>query len=97
MPLAYSATSAIMNILQVIALVGVAYSLFHAISQRSDAFTAADKLNKPGWVAILAIALLLLLIFPVVGFVGIIAVVAIGVYLVDVRPKVNDIQRGPRW
>ncbi|MBY6539626.1 DUF2516 family protein [Rhodococcus sp. BP-349] len=97
MPMAYSATSAIMNILQLIALVGVAFALFHAIRQRPDAFTAADKLNKPGWVAILAIALLILLVFPVVGFVGIIAVVAIGVYLVDVRPKVDDIQRGPRW
>jgi len=28
---------------------------------------------------------------------GIVAVVAVCVYLVDVRPRVDDVQRGPRW
>ncbi|MBY6350300.1 DUF2516 family protein [Rhodococcoides corynebacterioides] len=97
MPLATSATSAIEYVLQLIALFGVAFSLFHAVRQRGDAFTAADKLSKQGWIAILVIALLVLLVVPVINFIGIIAVVAMGVYLVDVRPKVDDVQRGPRW
>lgn len=97
METAFTATSLISNLLRLIALVGVGYALFHAIRQRPDAFTAVDKLNKPGWVAILAIALMILLVFPVIGIVGIIAVVAVCVYLVDVRPKVDDVQRGPRY
>lgn len=83
--------------LQLIAIAAAVFALFHAIRQRGDAFTAVDKLSKPIWLAILAVALLLLLVVPAVGILGIIAVVATCVYLVDVRPRIDEIQRGPRW
>ncbi|MEU1207656.1 DUF2516 family protein [Nocardia sp. NPDC056611] len=74
------------------------FALVHAIRQRPDAFTAVDKLTKPVWIAILLASLGgLLLGQTAVGFLGIAAVVATGVYLADVRPKVDEIQRGPRW
>lgn len=73
-----------------------AFALFHAIRQRQDAFTAVDKLTKPIWLGILGGALVLL-ILPLGMFFWIIAVVAICVYLVDVRPRVDEVQRGPRW
>ncbi|MFE3100724.1 DUF2516 family protein [Nocardia tengchongensis] len=74
------------------------FALVHAIRQRPDAFTAVDKLTKPVWIAILLASLGgLLLGRTAVGFLGIAAVVATGVYLADVRPKVDEIQRGPRW
>lgn len=87
----------IIRIVNLIALAGGIYALVHAIRQRSDAFTATDKLTKPIWLAILAVASLVLLggVFGG-GLLGLIACVAVGVYLADVRPKVDEIQR-PRW
>jgi hypothetical protein len=87
----------ILRIVNLIALAGGIYALVHAIRQRSDAFTAADKLTKPIWLAILAVASLVLLGGAFGGgLLGLIACVAVGVYLADVRPKVDEIQR-PRW
>ncbi|WP_235949251.1 DUF2516 family protein [Nocardia terrae] len=85
--------------LKLCALGMTAFALVHAIRQRPDAFTAVDKLTKPVWVGILVVSMLVLLIpgTSVVGLLGIAAVVASGVYLADVRPKVDEIQRGPRW
>lgn len=83
--------------LKVLALVGAVFAIVHAVRQRPDAFTAVNKLTKPIWVGILAVAALVLLATSPVGMLGIIAVVAVCVYLVDVRPRVDDIQRGPRW
>ncbi|MEV0947999.1 DUF2516 family protein [Rhodococcus sp. NPDC049939] len=88
--------SLIFLVLQVIALGGAGFALFHAARQRQDAFTAVDKLTKPIWLGILAAAFLVLLLFSPVNLLGIIAVIAVCVYLVDVRPRVDDIQRGPR-
>jgi hypothetical protein len=73
------------------------FALIHAVRQRSDAFPAVDKLSKPIWLAILGGALLITVAFGPVHMLGLIAVIAIGVYLVDVRPRVDEVQRGPRW
>lgn len=67
------------------------YALVHAALQRADAYPAVDKLTKPVWLAILAIALLLLLLLQGV-FGAAICACAAGVYLVDVRPKLLEIQ-----
>jgi hypothetical protein len=40
---------------------------------------------------------LLVLLLPFGMLFWMIAVVAICVYLVDVRPRVDEVQRGPRW
>ncbi|WP_082876007.1 DUF2516 family protein [Nocardia pseudobrasiliensis] len=94
----YQLTSAIIWLLWLAAMGATIFALVHAIRQRADAFTAVDKLTKPIWVTILAVALgLLFLARTPVGLIGIAAVVATGVYLADVRPKVDEIQRGPRW
>jgi hypothetical protein len=89
--------SVILLVIRIIALGGAAFALFHAARQRKDAFAAVDKLSKPIWLSILAVAFLVLLLFPAVQLFGIVAVVAVCVYLVDVRPRVDDVQRGPRW
>jgi len=79
-------------------LVGAVYAIVHAVRQRPDAFTAVNKLTKPIWLGILIVAALILLATSPVGLLGIIAVVAVCVYLVDVRPRVDDIQHGgSRW
>lgn len=83
-----------MWVLQIGVLVMTVYAFVHAAMQRADAYTAANKLTKPVWLVILggAVALTSILgfIFGVLGMA--IAACAAGVYLVDVRPKLLEIQ-----
>ncbi|MCB1289867.1 MAG: DUF2516 family protein, partial [Mycobacterium sp.] len=58
--------------------------------QRPDAYTAVDKLTKPVWMVILGASALLSWVLGIMGVV--IAAVATGVYLVDVRPKLLEVQ-----
>jgi len=75
-----------------IAVLGVTlYALVHAALQRPDAYTAVDKLTKPVWLIILAAGLLLAFVMGA-GFGSAIAACAAGVYLVDVRPKLLEVQ-----
>lgn len=76
--------------LQVAVLVTTVYAFVHAAIQRPDAYTAAEKLTKPVWLVILGVAVLLALVLGITGVA--IAAVASGVYLVDVRPKILEIQ-----
>lgn len=77
--------------------VGV-YAFGHALMQRADAFTAADKLSKPAWLGITGAgtAVLILARGPITIF-WIAGLVAVLVYLVDVRPKVTEVQKGNPW
>ena len=71
-------------------IVTTVYAFVHAALQRPDAYTAAEKLTKPVWLVILGVALLLAFLLGITGTA--IAAVAAGVYLVDVRPKILEIQ-----
>ena len=66
------------------------YAFVHAAMQRPDAYPAADKLTKPVWLVILGVAAVLCLLLNVMGWT--IAAVAAGVYLVDVRPRLLEVQ-----
>lgn len=75
------------------------YAFVHALLQRADAFTAVDKLTKPAWMGITGAGTLVLILFrsgpySIIWIVGLIAVL---VYLVDVRPKVTEVQKGSSW
>jgi hypothetical protein len=79
--------------------VGV-FAFVHALLQRADAFTAADRLTKPAWLGITAGGTGALALFPPGGFgfmFWIAGLVAVLVYIVDVRPKLIEVQRGQRW
>ena len=79
----------VISVLQIAVLVTTVYAFVHAAMQRHDAYTAAGKLTKPVWLLILGVAAALTLI----GVFGVaIAACAAGVYLVDVRPKLLEIQ-----
>jgi hypothetical protein len=81
----------VLFVLQIAVLVTTVYAFVHASLQRSDAYTAVDKLTKPVWLAILGGAAVLgYFIGPPVG--AAIAACAAGVYLVDVRPKLLEVQ-----
>ena len=76
--------------LQIAVVVTAVYAFVHAALQRPDAYTAAEKLTKPVWLVILGVGVLLALVLGITGVA--IAAVAAGVYLVDVRPKILEIQ-----
>ena len=80
----------VLAVLQIAVLVTTVYAFVHAALQRPDAYTAADKLTKPVWLVILAVGVLLALVLGITGVA--ISAVAAGVYLVDVRPKILEIQ-----
>jgi hypothetical protein len=66
------------------------FAFVHAALQRPDAYTATDKLTKPAWLGILGVAALLSWVLGVTGMA--ISAVAAGVYLVDVRPRLLEVQ-----
>ncbi len=80
----------VLAVLQIAVVVTTIYALVHAALQRPDAYTAADKLTKPVWLVILGVGVLLALVLGITGVA--IAAVAAGVYLVDVRPTLLEIQ-----
>ncbi|OBA80887.1 DUF2516 family protein [Mycolicibacterium elephantis] len=84
----------VLDFLRLAVLVMTVYAFVHAAMQRPDAYPAVDKQTKPTWLAILGGAVLcasiLAFLFPVLG--PAIAAVAAGVYLVDVRPKILEVQ-----
>lgn len=83
-----------MLVLLVAVLVTAVYAFVHAALQRPDAYTAADKLTKPVWLVILGAAVALAsILYPVLDVLGMaMSACASGVYLVDVRPKLLEIQ-----
>ncbi|MGQ0715852.1 MAG: DUF2516 family protein [Pseudonocardiales bacterium] len=86
----------------VLYLVAVPVGLFtfiHAALQRADAYTATDKLTKPAWLGITGGGSAVLILFNPAGLLlfWLIGLVAVLVYLVDVKPAVTEVQRGPRW
>ncbi|MCG8914206.1 DUF2516 family protein [Actinokineospora sp. PR83] len=79
--------------------VGV-FAFIHALLQRPDAYSAADRLSKPAWLGITAGAVGALLLFSFADsgwFFWTAGLVAALVYIVDVRPKLIEVQRGQRW
>lgn len=76
------------------------YAFVHVLLQRADAFTAANKLTKPAWLGITGVSLVVLLLFRFGGpgtILWLAGLIAVLVYIVDVRPRVTEVQRGPRW
>lgn len=76
------------------------FAFGHAALQRADAYTATDKLTKPAWLGITGGATAGLFLFAPWGsflMFWLIALVAVLVYIVDVKPAVTEVQRGPRW
>ncbi|MDD7811729.1 DUF2516 family protein [Mycolicibacter sinensis] len=80
----------VLGVLQLAVFATSVYAFVHAAMQRSDAYTAADKLSKPVWLVILGVGGLLALVLQVMGMA--IAACAAGVYLVDVRPRLLEVQ-----
>ncbi len=70
------------------------WALVDACTRPAAAFPAADKLTKPVWLAILAVALVLSFYLGGTSLFGLIGIVAALVYLLDVRPAVRSTRPG---
>jgi hypothetical protein len=85
----------VLLLLALVVLAATLYAFVHAAMQRPDAYTAAGKLTKPVWLLIIGGAGAFALLTSLAGvsvFAIAIAAVATGIYLVDVRPKILEIQ-----
>ncbi|WP_091223943.1 DUF2516 family protein [Geodermatophilus siccatus] len=72
-----------------------AWALVDALIRPAAGYVAAGKLTKPGWAAILGLAVLVIVAFQnPLSFLGLPAIIAAVVYLVDVRPAVRGVSRG---
>lgn len=90
----------ILNVISWAAIPVGAFAFIHALLQRPDAYSAADRMSKPAWLGITAGALAALLLFSFAGTGWIFwmaGLVAALVYIVDVRPRLIEVQRGQRW
>lgn len=76
------------------------YAFIHALTQRADAFSVAGRLTKQAWLGITgggAAAVFLFSFASSTAILWIAGLVAVLVYLVDVRPKLTEVQRGQQW
>ena len=83
-----------LSLLSLAVLVGQVVVLIDAAIRREDAYRAAGKLTKQGWLIILTLAvaanMLLVLLFTIIG------VVVAMVYWVDVRPALKEVSGNRR-
>jgi len=90
----FAVQSTLSLILSVVLFGLQAWAFTDAAFRRPDAFVAADKLTKPGWMLILGIALVAhVLIWSPVSFLNLIGAVAAIVYIVDARPAMQALTR----
>jgi hypothetical protein len=83
------------TILLIVAVIIEGLAFVHALTQRSDAFTAIGTLPKGAWLAILGVCLLLTLVgFGVLSIFGLIGIAAALIYLLDVRAGLRDLSDG---
>jgi hypothetical protein len=87
-----------------IGAVGGVWAVVDALSRRSDAYTAADKQTKGTWVgitaacaAVLGLGLIPYGLFEPPQLLWLAASVGTLVYLLDVRPRLREVQNGSRW
>jgi hypothetical protein len=70
------------------------WALVDAATRPGEAYVAAGKLTKQGWLIILALTVVTALMFrSVLGIFSLVGTVAAFVYLLDVRPALSSITR----
>jgi hypothetical protein len=91
-PAVFAFQSDLMTIATLAIFVVQGWAFIDAVSRRSDAFVAADKLTKQAWLIILGVALAAhMLIWSPLSFLNLIGTVAALVYLVDARPALRSL------
>ena len=97
-----SAQALVFFALGVLAFVVQLVALIDGARRRADAYVAAGKMTKQRWMIILGVAAAIGFIsfngafLSPLNFLNLAAFVAAAVYLVDVRPALNQVQGGGR-
>jgi hypothetical protein len=76
------------------------FAFIHAALQRGDAYAAANKRTKPFWMALTGAGTVACALFNFYDFTlifWIAGLVTVLVYIVDVKPKLAEVQRGSQW
>lgn len=94
----FGLSNALLTAISLAVLVLHAWALVDCITRPANAFEAAGKLTKPAWLGITGVSALVLVVFRgPTYFLWLPAIIAALVYIVDVRPRLTEAQRGPRW
>jgi hypothetical protein len=76
------------------------FAAFDVVRRKAPLFPHVGRLTKPAWMGILIAAFLISIVYfgspGTLGFLNVIGVVAASVYLVEVRPKLRQIDGGGR-
>lgn len=74
----------------------VELGVFADAALRASRYWQAADINRPAWLAVLGVSPLLLVAFPgqLLGIFGLAGIVATIVYLVDRRPKLQQVKGG---
>lgn len=94
-----TATELLFTVLR-LGLIGlVVFALVDAVRAPAEAFVAAGKQTKPIWLGILGVCALLTVVLGVsaIGILGAVVAVAAIVYIVDVRPAIQEMRSGGPW
>ena len=67
-----------------------AWALYELLKAPAEAFPFLNRQTKNIWLAIILGSILGHILFGPWGFTGVIGLIACGVYLADIRPKIND-------
>lgn len=103
MQIAYTITGAINLALSFAGAALGIFAMVDAFSRRPDAFAAADKQTKGTWTGITAACGVVLSMSIVFGLFApqtifwLAALTGSLVYLLDVRPRLREVQSGGRW
>ena len=93
----FAAQSLVLVVLSMAVFAMEVFALVDAYRHRPEAYTAAGKLTKNKWLAILSVAAVIGFLFlfqSPLNFLSILAVIAAGVYLADVRPALQQFTGG---
>ena len=94
MPSVFAVQGGILTVTTLAIFVVQAWAFLDALSHRSEAYVAADKMTKKAWLVILGVALAAhMLIWSPISLLNIIGTVAALVYMVDARPALRSLTR----
>ncbi|ADG80235.1 hypothetical protein TPAU25S_02745 [Tsukamurella paurometabola] len=91
----FTMTSVALTLVQLLVVGAGLFALFHAARTPADAFTAASKWQKNYWIITLVVCTLFAMAY-LNGTGVIIGAIGSLVYLLDARPKLDEVRR-PRY
>jgi hypothetical protein len=92
--------SLVLLVLGLGALALTGFAAFDVVRRKAPLFPHVGRLTKPAWTGILVAAFLISIVYfgspGTLGILNVVGVVAAAVYLVEVRPKLRQIDGGGR-